>query len=175
MPASSAPQGPADIVVKAIDGPVWVTWREGTLTRAKELEALTLWVRQTDRHQNDEVLAQAIDRHLHAARQAAKVVPLNPKKHLRIFRNGPLMERARSNLDAAEAHLLTLAGDDYILGQMPACSTTCNVISRRLTRVDRSLNESPGRLVSRIRTIHCPRMTGTQALPPLSTGSAARS
>ena len=37
----------------------------------------------------------------------------------RIFRNGPRIERAKSNLDAAEAHLLTLAPDSYILGQMP--------------------------------------------------------
>ena len=35
------------------------------------------------------------------------------------FRNGPLLERATSNLDAAEAHLLNLASDNYILGQMP--------------------------------------------------------
>ena len=39
--------------------------------------------------------------------------------HLRIFRNGPLIERAMSNLDAAEADLLNLAPTDYIYGQMP--------------------------------------------------------
>ena len=41
---------------------------------------------------------------------------------IRIFcygRYGSLIERARSNLDAAEAHLLTLAPNSYILGQMP--------------------------------------------------------
>jgi hypothetical protein len=109
---------PADRV-PAVEGPVWVAWREGTLTRAKELEALTLWVRPRDTRENDEVLARAIDCHLTAARQAAKVVRLNPHRWFRIFRNGPLIERARSNLDAAEAHLLTLAPDSYILGQMP--------------------------------------------------------
>ena len=120
-PASSAPpgDGPSAIDVPAIEGPVWVAWREGTLTRAKELEALSRWVRPRDTQENDEVLAKAIDCHLAAARQAARVDPLDPHRRLRIFRNGPLIERARSNLDAAEAHLLTLAPDSYILGQMP--------------------------------------------------------
>ena len=119
--ASPAPPGggPPTIDVPAIEGPVWVAWREGTLTRAKELEALSLWVGPRDTQENDEVLAKAIHRHLDAARQAAQVVPLKPPRRFRIFRNGPLIERARSNLDAAEAHLLTLAPDGYILGQMP--------------------------------------------------------
>jgi len=99
---------------------VWVAWREGTLTRAKELEALSLWVRPGDTQENDKVLATAVRCHLDAARQAAKVDPLSPKKRFRYFRNGPLIERARGNLDAAEAHLLTLAPDSYILGQMPS-------------------------------------------------------
>ena len=119
--ASSAPpgDGPRTIQVPAIEGPVWVAWREGALTRAKELEALCLWVKPRDTQENDEVLATAIDRHLEAARQAARGDPLDPHRRFRIFRNGPLIERARSNLDAAEAHLLTLAPDSYILGQMP--------------------------------------------------------
>ena len=119
-PAPSAPPGDGPSTIDAIEGPVWVAWREGTLTRAKELEALSLWVGQTDMQENDKVLAAAIDRHLTAARQAAKVVRLDPRRRFRIFRNGPLIERARGNLDAAEAHLLTLASNDYILGQMPS-------------------------------------------------------
>jgi hypothetical protein len=120
-PATLAPagDGPPPKDVKEIEGPVWVAWREGALTRAKELEALCLWVRQTDPSQNDDVLAKAVIRHLDAARQAAQVAQLNPRRRFRYFRNGPLIERARSNLDAAEAHLLTLAPDSYILGQMP--------------------------------------------------------
>jgi hypothetical protein len=120
-PASSAPpgNGPATVDIEAIEGPVWVAWREGTLTRAKELEALGLWVRLRDLQENDEVLAKAIQRHLDAARQAARVDPLRPPRRFRILRNGPLLERAKSNLDAAEAHLLNLAPADYILGQMP--------------------------------------------------------
>jgi hypothetical protein len=118
--APSTPPGDGSAAIDAIEGPVWVAWREGTLTRAKELEALSLWVRKTDMQENDKVLATAIDCHLTAARQAAKVVRLDPRRRFRIFRNGPLIERARGNLDAAEAHLLTLASNDYILGQMPS-------------------------------------------------------
>ena len=120
-PVSTASQddGPPTIDIAAIEGPVWVAWREGALTRAKELEALCHWVRPRDTQENDEVLAKAIERHLKAAREAAQVAPLKPRRPFRIFRNGPLIERARSNLDAAEAHLLALAPDSYILGQMP--------------------------------------------------------
>jgi hypothetical protein len=108
-----------------IGGPVWVAWREGTLTRAEELEALCAWVRpkaprkDDEVRRNDEVLASAIRRHLEAARQAARAAKLQPNRRFRIFRNGPLIERAMSNLDAAEAHLLNLAPADYVLGQMP--------------------------------------------------------
>jgi hypothetical protein len=121
-PASSAPLGdrPPVVDLKEIEGPVCVAWREGTLTRAKELEALCQWMkRREDTETNDEVLRKAIDLHLDAARQAARVDPLQPHRRFRIFRNGPLIERAISNLDAAEAHLLSLASDDYLLGQMP--------------------------------------------------------
>ena len=113
-----------------IGGPVWVAWREGTLTRAEELEALCEWVTARaedplakDGKQIDQVLAKAVRRHLEAARQAARAEPLHPKRRFvlvrRIFRNGPLIERAMSNLDAAEAQLLNLAPARYILGQMP--------------------------------------------------------
>jgi len=45
---------------------------------------------------------------------------LNPKKRLKFFRDAPLLERAKSNLDAAEAHLLNFAPPEYVLGQMPS-------------------------------------------------------
>ena len=73
--------------------------------------------------ENGEVLRKAIGVHLKAARQAATKDALDPNRRLvlvrRIFRNGPLIERAQSNLDAAEAQLLNLAPARYILGQMP--------------------------------------------------------
>jgi hypothetical protein len=102
-----------------VGGPVWVAWREGTLTRAKELEALAAWVRSVNPRDQDTVLEAAIGCHLDAARQAATVQKLNPPRRLRVFRNGPLMERASSNLDAAEAHILNMAPAEYVLGQMP--------------------------------------------------------
>jgi hypothetical protein len=102
-----------------MEGPVWVAWREGTLTRATELEALAAWVRSKNRCDHDEILEAAIGRHLRAAREAATVKPLNPRRRLKIFRNGPLMERASSNLAAAEAHILNVAPADYVLGQIP--------------------------------------------------------
>jgi hypothetical protein len=114
--------------IGSIQGPVWVAWREGTLTRAKELEALCDWEMAKAGEANttqeyDQVLVKAIRRHLNAARQAATKEALKPNRRLvlirRIFRNGPLIERAQSNLDAAEAQLLNLAPAKYILGQMP--------------------------------------------------------
>ena len=137
-PAAGSDQ-PAAGTIAPIEGPVWIAWREGTLTRAKELEALCSWVRAKNSRKggwgraknsgkndevrkNDEILASAICRHLEAARQAARADKLEPKRWFRIFRivrNGPLIERAMSNLDAAEAHLLNLAPADYIYGQMP--------------------------------------------------------
>ena len=40
----SAPPGDGPSAIDAIEGPVWVAWCEGTLRRAEELEALTLWM-----------------------------------------------------------------------------------------------------------------------------------
>jgi hypothetical protein len=102
-----------------IEGPVRVAWREGTLTRATELEALTAWVRSKNPCEHNEILEAAIGHHIQAAREAATAQPLDPPRRLRIFRNGPLMERALSNLDAAEAHILNIAPAEYVLGQMP--------------------------------------------------------
>jgi hypothetical protein len=103
----------------SIGGPVWVAWREGTLTRAAELEALCAWMQKSNPRRENEAMVLAIRRHLEAAREAARVEKLKPHRRFRFFRNGPLIERATSNLDAAEAHLLNLAPSGYILGQMP--------------------------------------------------------
>ena len=61
-----------------------------------------------------------IEGHVQAAKEAAVGKKLDPPRRLRIFLNGPLIERARSNLDAAEALLLSLALAEYVLGQMPS-------------------------------------------------------
>jgi len=104
----------------AVGGPVRVGWREGTLTRAQELESLCAWVLANNPQANHQVLAESIRLHLEAAREAAKAAPLDPKRLFRIFRNGSLLERAMSNLDAAEAQLLNIAPADYVLGQLPS-------------------------------------------------------
>ncbi len=109
-----------DTVFQPVGGPVSVAWREGTLTRALELEALCDWMTAKDSLDSDGALVKAVKCHLSAARDAALAKKLDPHKRFRIFRDGPLIERARSNLDAAEAQLLNLARPDYILGQMPS-------------------------------------------------------
>jgi hypothetical protein len=53
--------------------------------------------------------------HLEAARDAAE--QLNKRRWR--WRDGPLLERAMSNLDAAEANLLQAASAEYLLGQLP--------------------------------------------------------
>jgi hypothetical protein len=139
---------------------VWVAWREGTLTRAKELEALSAWVRSKNPCEHDEILEAAIGRHLQAAREAATVKPLDPPRRLRIFRNGPLMERASSNLDAAEAHILNVAPADYVLGQMPSLLrhvqshlSATDPGRQEFERIARSVGVSdPDRPASRTRT-----------------------
>jgi hypothetical protein len=114
--ADSAPAVPAP----ALRGPVPVPWREGTLTRATELESLCAWVQADYPTVQCDVLVTAVRNHLEAARQAAEGQSLNPKRLFRFFRNASLLERAMSNLDAAEAQLLNFAPADYVLGQMPS-------------------------------------------------------
>jgi hypothetical protein len=100
-----------------VDPPVKVAWREGTLTRAKELESLAAWsIRSdadlaTDEREAMGALRTALRQHLAAARTAATA------KHPR--REGSRLERAMSNLDAAEADMLQLANAEYALGQIP--------------------------------------------------------
>ena len=128
---------PDDPVFQPLGGPVSVAWREGTLTRAYELQALCEWMTARDALDSDSPLVKAVKCHLAAARDAAFARKLDPHKRFRIFRDGPLIERARSNLDAAEAQLLNLAPPDYVLGQMPSL----------LRHVQRHLRPTdPGRL-----------------------------
>jgi len=116
-PSEAAPHDePYTATAQPIEGPVRVSWREGTLTRAKELESLSAWVWRDHKPQNVEDLKKAIDLHLQAARDAAKY----KRPWFRTSANGSLIERAMSNLDAAEADLLNVAPPQYLLGQMPS-------------------------------------------------------
>ena len=96
---------------------VWIGWREGTLTRAKELESLCDWVCENNPRASCQAISEAVRRHIEAARQAAEAAEVRPRKW---FRNGPRIERAMSNLDAAEAQILNLAAPEYVLDQMPS-------------------------------------------------------
>jgi len=118
--------GPGDYQV---GGPVSTAWGEGTLTRAKELESLLAWLRPNGPAGDQDHLSRAIAHHLEAARQAAR------HKKQRSWRpvSGSLVERAISNLDAAEADLLQVAPAEYVLGQI---SSSLNHVQRHLDRQD---------------------------------------
>ena len=103
-----------------VRGPVAAAWREGTLTRAQELDALCSWVIENHPKRASACLVDGVRTHIEAARQAASVEPLNPKRYLHLPRHSSLRERAMSNLHAAEAHLLNIAPAEYLLGQMPS-------------------------------------------------------
>lgn len=147
--------------IRAVGGPVSRPWREGTLTRATELEALSAWVlsnqcRPKDKcrpQEDPQVLAKAICYHLEAARQAAEGPKLEaarqaaegskpPKKRFHMPRmprmprmphTASRLQRAMSNLDAAEAELLNFAPPRYLLGQMPGM---LNHVQRHLPQTD---------------------------------------
>jgi hypothetical protein len=110
---------PSEEQESGIFGPVRVGWRESTLTRASEIEAMAASM-QTDISPGDLVLFQAIERHVKAAREAAISAPLKPRRWLRHPRAGGGLERAMSNLDAAETHLLNVATPSYLLGMIPS-------------------------------------------------------
>ena len=126
-----------------VGGPVSVPWREGTLTRARELEALTRWLWRNRPPERGDGLAEtedllvAIEHHLAAAREAAehrgRLRKGDPHERSRRARRASLLERAISNLDAAEAHLLNLAPPAYVLGQMPSL---LNHVQRHLPPTD---------------------------------------
>src|SRR6266496_3696737 len=130
LTASVQMVGEPVLPVAPVGGPVWRAWREGTLTRAKELESQAAWLLGHQSPGKSEHLARSIPCHLQAARDAANGV--RAKHGFPMFRNGSLLERAMSNLHAAEANLLHVAPADYVLGQMPCllkhvqCHLTAN-------------------------------------------------
>lgn len=119
-PPILSPELPHIDAVRQVGGPVWVAWRESTLTRAYELQTLTEYLARTSKRDVDASLSRAITCHLAAARDAASGKKPDFGTRLRLSRNGPLLERAMSNLDAAEAQLLNLAPTEYLLGQLPS-------------------------------------------------------
>ncbi len=125
VPASHEP--PVS-VMSSVGEPTSSPWRELALTRAAELEALSNWAFRNDRLENCEDLAEAIQQHLTAAREAA-----GSKNRFRAWGRSSLVQRAMGNLDAAEAQLLNLAPATYVLGQMPSLR---NHVQRHLAGED---------------------------------------
>ena len=128
-PSAGPPSAPGDpLAIDAVGGPVPSAWREGTLTRAAELESLFAWLFPLG-PEAPPPLNSAVAKHLQAARDAAR-----PRRHPAwLQRSGPSIERAISNLDAVEAHLLQVAPADYLLGQMPCL---LNLVRRHLVPDD---------------------------------------
>ena len=124
--SASQPPGPTP----KVGGPVSAGWREGTLTRARELTTLCDWAAMNTEVAGSWVFVDSITRHLEAAKDAAELVKASPRDRLPRFRTGAMRERAKSNLDAAEAQLLNFAPPDYVLGQLPSLLThvQCHLI-----------------------------------------------
>ncbi len=96
-----------------VGGPASRSWREGTLTRAKELETLSHWIMGDHPDGRSGDLAKAIAQLLGAAREAAI-----PRWRFLLYRS--MVQRALGNLDAAEAQLLNVAPVQYLFGQLPS-------------------------------------------------------
>ena len=130
-----------------IGEPVPTAWREDALTRAKELDSLRAWLLEANPDDADDPWWTAIREHLEAVKQAAEV-KRGRRGRGRVWASltGSTLGRAVSNLDAAEANLLRVAPDSYLIGQMPSL---LNHVQRHLEASDprrRELERLAGRL-----------------------------
>ena len=103
----------------AIGRPTTSSWREHALTRVAEHRFLLIWMRSQMADVNRAAL-EAIETHLDAAEKAAEGSSQRGWKKIRSGLSGASVERARSQIDAAESELLRLAPDSYLLGQLPS-------------------------------------------------------
>jgi hypothetical protein len=110
-----------------IPGPTFAPWREQALTRAAELRSrlCELCSERTD-------LTAEIERHIAAAEEAAAGVwpdhrGLRWPRRIAASMRGAGVERADSELDAAEAALLRIAPPSYVIGQLPAILTRARI------------------------------------------------
>jgi hypothetical protein len=94
--------------------PVNRPWREGVVTRARELEELNRWIGRHPERVRSEELSHAVCSHVRVAIERAR--DRNPWRAI----TGSSLQGATTNLDAAEACLLRLAPDSYLCGQMPS-------------------------------------------------------
>lgn len=115
-PADSKPptvqKGPAPALewgVKASS-----SWREGAITRVHELDSLHEWLISNRTSRTEGGMDAAIHWHLSSAQRAA-VEDHNPWR----LATGAIYERINSNCDAAEANLLRITPDEFVVGQVP--------------------------------------------------------
>jgi len=105
-----------------VGGPTTTSWREHALTRIHELRALANWIEARtearDRAGEAEALV-AVREHLRAAQQAAEGDLETRRQRAKSTLGGAVVERAWSNLDAAESELLRVAPESFVRGQMP--------------------------------------------------------
>lgn len=109
-PSSQSQNGASPFKPFPLGGPTTKAWREQALTRVAELATQT----RLQRNRNSE-LADQIEGHLEEARDAAK-----NGTNLRSAIGGAPLERAASNLDAAEADLLRLLPISDVRALMPS-------------------------------------------------------
>ncbi|MEA2141986.1 MAG: hypothetical protein QOI64_416 [Solirubrobacteraceae bacterium] len=105
-----------------IGGPTSTSWREHALSRVGEQRFLTHWF-ESHPDPSRAVDPEAFDmihRHLNAAKEAAEGTgKLGWRGGFKSLFGGAPVERAMSNLDAAEGELLRVAPEEYVRGQMP--------------------------------------------------------
>ncbi|MGB5937360.1 MAG: hypothetical protein WBG76_16040 [Ornithinimicrobium sp.] len=96
----------------------------------QELTTLCDWAATTTDVAGYWIFVESIQQHLEAAKQAANFMKAQPKDRFPRPRTGSLRERAKSNIDAAEAQLLNFAPPTYVLGQLPGLLThvQCHLI-----------------------------------------------
>ena len=118
---SEARRSASDAQVEPIGGPARLSWREGALTRAAEIEVLTEYYGH-EPPQSRALLVNRIKRHIEAARKTAAGDKAEKGRWFRLVSTlgGSQVERTASNIDAAESDLLRLAPSEYVRGQMPS-------------------------------------------------------
>jgi hypothetical protein len=123
MAETATPSPPNDH--PRIPGPTYAAWREQALTRAAELRSR---VCELDLERDHAEQVAHIERHITAATEAAHGAWPEHKhllwpRTLIAWMRGASVERADSELDAAEAALLRIAPPAYVIGQLPAILT----------------------------------------------------
>jgi hypothetical protein len=110
---------------RRIPGPTHAAWREQALARAAELRG-----RLCELCLDREDLVAEIERHIAAAEEAASGEWPRRRRwswswpwRMVAAMRGAAVERADSELDAAEAALLRIAPPAYVIGQLPAILT----------------------------------------------------